>query len=210
MGRVTRIDDPLRLNRIKVKLWWQKELNEYESDWLQQGTLFAGPVDKQRGIDAWGLDYPLPEINSDVFVFFMEGNPYDGYYFGVPRFGLNERASPRIEKDKKIQFSLRIKLPNGYEFAVGTEGDALHLVNGHYRSKVQGNWHQSARGKLKQTTVRLVQGALSIIKKVSPTIQEVHYIRPDDDPELRDDLIDMMDGVPGREDPGIRKPEDLS
>jgi hypothetical protein len=211
LGHVTSLEDPLKLNRIKVRLQCFEDIGiEWESDWVKQGTLFAGPTDPQRGIEAWGLDYPMPEVHSDVFVFFNGGDITDPYWFGVPRYRAGDRSVPRIEKDPQNEFSLRVKLPNGFEFAIETGGSVVMQVFGHFTSWVKGNWDAGARGTFNVLATRLVQGALSMIKKVSPQMAEIHYIRQDEDPELRDKFVDLMSGTPGKKDPGIRKPEDLT
>src|ERR1043165_6100976 len=64
IGYCTNNNDPEKLNRIIVRLQFQNQEGkaDMETDWLQQLTLFAGPTDPQRGIEAWGLDVPLPEV----------------------------------------------------------------------------------------------------------------------------------------------------
>lgn len=212
IGQVTDIEDPKKLNRIKVKLHFQDEegMAEMQTDWLKQITLFAGPTDTRRGIEAWGLDYPLPEVHQDVVVFFNGGDPYDGFWWGVPRYREDERSVPRIEKDKKKQFSFRMKLPNGFEFCIETGGSVGLTIFGHCVAWVKGHLDFGARGRIHMLGTRIVQGALSVLKKVSPQMPESHYIRASDDPELREQFIDLMDGTPGQEDPGIRKPEPMS
>lgn len=212
IARCTDNDDPLKLNRIRVNLQFQDEEGkaEMQTDWLKQITIWAGPTDPERGIEAWGLDYPLPEVHQDVFVFFNGGDIHDGYYWGVPRYSEGDRSVPRVEKDTKKQFSFRMKMPNGFEFAIETGGSALLMVAGHLRVKALGSLFVSACGKLQTISSYLVSTAMSTIKKVAPTIVENHYRRPIDDPELRDDAIDAFTVFQGKEDPGIRKPTDLS
>ena len=211
IARCTNNEDPAKLNRIKVILPWQDEEGEpeQETDWLNQMTLFAGPTDPQRGIEAWGLDVPLPEVHQDVGVFFNCGNPHQGFWFMVPRYSERARSVPRVEKDSKKQFSFRMKLPNGFEFAIETEGSVLALVYGHLRVKAQGNLFASAIGKVQTIGTRILMGATSMIKRISPQMRESHYPTAED-PEYQADLIDAMRSVPGSEDPGIRRPEDLS
>jgi hypothetical protein len=211
VGHVTDIEDPLKLNRIKVRLQYFEEMGvEWESDWIKQGTMFAGPTDPNRGIEAWGLDYPLPEVHADVFIQFHAGDPHDGYSWGVPRYHEGDRSVPRVEKDANKEFSLRVKLPNGFEFAVETGGSVGFQVFGHFTSWIKGNWDAGARGTLNLLATRGVLAALSVFKKIAPQKPEQEYIRADDDPELRDKFVDLMSGTPGKKDPGIRKPEDLT
>jgi hypothetical protein len=212
IARCTANDDPLKLNRIRVNLQFQNDVGkaEMQTGWLKQITLFAGPTDSHRGIEAWGLDYPLPEVHQDVFVFFNGGDIHDGYWFGVPRYSEGDRSVPRIEKDQKKQFSFRMKLPNGFEFAIETGGSTLLLAMGHLRVKAAGNLFVSSCGKLKQIATRILIGGQSVIKQIAPVLVRQQYRKASEDPELRADVIDAYTLFPGKEDPGIRKPTGLS
>lgn len=207
---VTNIDDPKKLNRIKGRLqWMNEEGKEFETGWVKQGALHVGETDVQRGV-IFGLDMPMPEVHSSVFVFFNGGNPHDGYYWGAPRHRESDREVPRIEKDPKREFCMRWRFANGTEFGIGTEGDAYAIINGHCRVKVQGNLHVSARGVMSFISVKILQAARSVFKRIAGTLSDVQYVQVANDPEVRDMFIDAFDGVPGKADPGIRKPVDLN
>jgi hypothetical protein len=209
MGEVTQNNDPLHLRRLKVRLQWQNEDGmQQQTTWVKRGTLETGPTDPRRGME-WGLDYRTPEVRQNVFCFFNAGNIHDGYYFGMPIFAEGDRVQPQLEKDEKHEYSLRWRWPNGTEICVGTDGSVSVLINGHFTVKVQGHAKITARGNLKLIATNVVQVALNLWKRITSTFVDNHHIRPADDPELKEDLIEMMTGTPGKEDPGIRKPEDL-
>jgi hypothetical protein len=127
----------------------------------------------------------------------------------MPRYAEGERAQPALEKDEMHQYSLRWRFPNGTEICVGTDGSVSVLINGHFTLKVQGHAKLTARGIFKIMGTTIVQVSLNMWKRICAVFVDNHHIRIEDDPELKEDLIEMMSGTPGKEDPGIRKPRDL-
>jgi hypothetical protein len=208
--RVTTIDDPLKHNRIKVRYHWLEEDDGpvMESGWVNQFTSFAGPTNMARG-RVFGMDWPLPEVESLVGVFFDGGDLHRPWYFGQPRYLEDDTGAPRVEKDKHRDWSLRINLQNGFEFGVDTEGNVYLTIPGDLRVKGMCSAFISATSELIMSGTNVELDAKAVLRNRGVTADHIPYPRPDEKSEVRERTIDMYTGPPGREDPGIGTIEDM-
>ncbi|HEX8184723.1 MAG TPA: phage baseplate assembly protein V [Blastocatellia bacterium] len=206
VGRVTNIEDPDKQNRVKATLQFQQEdgIAEMETGWLWQMTNFAGPTNINRG-RVFGVDWPMPEVGSLIYIWFNGGNPHDGHYGFQPRYGEGGTAAPSLAKDDKRDWCFRLAFQNGTEFGIDTEGNVYLHCEGNLRVKVQGQTHISSRGTMTLIASKLRALSMSVLRLLGVTIDQTNYPRPDEAAQVREMMIDAMRGVPGRKDPKIGK-----
>src|ERR1041384_4048610 len=210
-ARVTNIDDPDKQGRIKAKFHWLEDddAGEMESGWLARSVPFVGPTDMKRQ-RLVGMNWPLPEVCSLVVIGFNGGDVHDGIYLGQPEYHQDDVGAPPTDKDKHIDWSLRIALQNGFEFGVDTDGNAYMEIPGNLRVRGKCDVHVSAKGVLAMVAISAVRAvSASVLRLLGVTVDQTNYPRPDEATELREMMIDAAKGPPGRKDPGIGKIEDL-
>jgi hypothetical protein len=209
-ARVKDIDDPEKQGRIKVTFHWLEEEGEAEmtTGWLTRCVPFVGPTNMKRQ-RLFGMNWPLPEVGSLVVIGFNGGDVHDGVFFGQPEYLENDVGAPPTEKDKNIDWSLRLALQNGSEFGFDTEGNCYMVVTGNLRVRVLGSAHISAKGVITVLATKVRNIALSVLRLLGVTIDQTNYPRPDEAGELREMMIDAMKHPPGRKDPGIGKIRDI-
>jgi len=205
-ARVTNNKDPEKQGRIKVRYNWMDETQE--SGWVgQHSNTGLGPTNLQRG-RVFGMDWPLPEVGSMVSIYFANGDVYDPWYFGAPRYQEGGTGVPDLEKDDKRDWSLRFALQNGAECGFDTEGN-FYLVCNQMRVLVRGSAHISAVGVITILATKVRALAMSVLRLFGVTIDQSNYPRPEEKAEVREMMIDAMKQPPGRQDPGIGKISDL-
>jgi hypothetical protein len=210
-ARVTDIKDPEKQGRIKVKFHWLEDddAGEMESGWLTRCVPFVGPTDMKRG-RLFGMNWPLPEVGSLVVIAFNGGDVHDGVFFGQPEYRENDVGAPPTEKDKHIDWSLRLALQNGFEIGVDTDGNCYLEVPGNLRVRGKCDVHVSAKGILNMLGIAAIRVLpSSVLRLIGVTIDQSNYPRPEEWLEIREMMIDAAKGPPGRKDPGIRKIKDI-
>lgn len=104
IGRVTDVDDPEYLRRIKVEL---EAYPGYSTDWLE---CYASVV---------GTDPPLPKLGQLTMVQFINGDPHRGIWQGV-------------KVDPELNPSFNQSDPK-YDSTHSVEGDTVILCGGNYQ-----------------------------------------------------------------------------
>jgi len=109
---VVRNDDPLRLNRVRVKYPWQKA-NSDATPWIRVTVPFAGSPDSSGGVTM------TPEVGEQVVVDYYDGNierPYvDGsFYFrfkggdGLIAHSPSQGLTPHVPRIPQTMDTLRV------------------------------------------------------------------------------------------------------
>ncbi|MGR9115881.1 MAG: phage baseplate assembly protein V [Gammaproteobacteria bacterium] len=114
MARVTQVDDPERLGRIKVIL---PGYNDVETDWLEVVMPAAG-VNKGLVV--------LPDIDDKVMLLMLNGRPDQGIVLG----GLYGEEGPpdhNVQDDSVHRFSFLT--PGGQAIRMNDRGASISLVN---------------------------------------------------------------------------------
>ena len=208
IGRVTSIDDPQQLRRIKVRFQFQEQ--GQESGWLWDGrSPFGGPTQLSRGM-VWGVDWPVPEVGCSVLCLFENGDIHNGFYIGVHRYASQGYGVPGIpgvgqSKDGRNDWSFRMAFPSGTHFGVDTEGSFTAVIAGNMAIKGLCNLIITAAG---MWTIWGIKGRIvgkAVLKAISSAFHTTNY-NSGDDPDLRPLEKDAMTRVPGKADPGITLP----
>jgi hypothetical protein len=208
-ARVTDIKDPEKLGRLKCKFYWQEEegVAEMETGWITRNLAWAGPTRMSRG-RRFGSNVPHPEVGSLAILRCMNGDIHDLVYDGQPEYMEGDLGAPPSDKDDHTDWCFRISLPNGYEFAVDTEGNKWENIPGNWRVKVGGSIHISARGIITFFAPMFRAFTIGILRLLGAKVETHNWPSPEEAAQLREMTIDAMKMPPGREDPGIGKVED--
>jgi hypothetical protein len=210
-ARVTNIDDPDKQGRIKTRFHWLEDDDapELESGWLTRCVPFGGPTNMKRG-RRFGMNWPMPEVGSLVVIAFNGGDVHDGVFFGQPEYHEDDVGAPPTDKDKHIDWSLRVALQNGFEFGVDTEGNAYAEIPGNLRIRGKCDVHISAKGILTMLAIGAVRAvSATVLRLLGVTVDQTNYPRPEEKVQLREMMIDAAKGPAGRKDPGIGRISDL-
>jgi phage baseplate assembly protein V len=116
LGVVSRIDDPERLGRVQVAL---PGFGNLESDWLEVLSVGAGAG---KGLMA------LPDVNDQVLVLAIDGDPSRGVIIGG-LYGAGGWPDSGIESDAVRRFTLQT--PGGQRIRLDDHGELVRLENRH-------------------------------------------------------------------------------
>jgi hypothetical protein len=210
-AHVTDIDDPEGQGRIKCTWYFQQEegVAEMETDWITRIVPWNGPTKMSRG-RIFGFNPPHPEVGSRVVLACMSGDPHDLILVGQPEYLQDDTGAPPSEKDDHIDWAFRMRLQNGWEWGIDSEGNEYKTTPGNYRHKVGGSSFQSARGiwSVWGVATRIVAAAMN--RLIGAKVETSNYLTPEEEVEVRKMSIDAMDFPPGYKDPGIGKIADLN
>lgn len=205
-ARVTDIKDPEKQGRIKCRCFWQVEdkQEEWETDWITRVTPFVGPT-KMKRERRFGVNWPHPEVGSLAILACMGGDPHDLIFLGQPEYIRDEYGAPPSDKDDHTDWSFRLRLQNGWEWGVDTEGNEYKITPGNYRHKVLASLFISARGiaTVFGAATRII--ALAMNRLIGAKVETANYKTPEEAAEVRTMAIDAMDAPQGKKDPGIGK-----
>ncbi len=113
VAKVTRVDDPKKLGRLKLKLTCYDDI---ETDWLEVVLPAAG---HNKGLIA------LPDVGDDVLVLLVSGDPSQGIVLGC-LFGTGAPDELGVDGNNVRQYFLRT--PGGQQICLDDADDSLHLV----------------------------------------------------------------------------------
>lgn len=114
VGIVTNIDDPDKLNRVKVKLL-NRDKSDYETDFIRVATPMTGKE--------WGMFF-FPEVGDEVLVAFSNGDIVKPYVMGS-LWNQNYKAPVQMNDGKN--FIRKIKTKSGHELIFNDEDDKEYI-----------------------------------------------------------------------------------
>jgi hypothetical protein len=203
-ARVTNITDPDGMGRLKARMHWLEEEGgpQLESDWMTRCVPFSGPTNLARG-RTFGVDWPMPEVGSDVLIMFEAGDPHNPIFVGMPSYLSGQYGAPPLSKDSNTAWSFRICFQNGTELGVDTEGNVYLTVAGNLRVKILGSGFISARGCLTMMGIMVRVLSQTVLRLLGMPIDQTNYVRPDERAQVREMQIDAYTSPAGRRDSGI-------
>lgn len=211
-ARVTDIKDPEDQGRIKCRCYWQVDPEqpalEWETDWITRVMPFVGPT-KMKRVRRFGVNWPHPEVGSMAILACMGGDPHDLVFLGQPEYLRDELGAPPSPKDDHTDWSFYIRLQNGWEWGVDSEGNEHKITPGNYRHKVLASAFVSARGiyTVFGAATRLV--SLAMNRLIGAKVETANYKTAEEFLEVREMAIDAMTAPAGQKDPGIGKVPDI-
>jgi len=114
VGRVTQVDDPEKLGRVKVIL---PNYAELETDWLEVVVPGAG---KGKGIIA------LPDIDDQVLVLLLQGDPANGVVLGG-LYGVNSPPDSGVDDGVTRRYSFMT--PGGQKISLDDTKKTVRVEN---------------------------------------------------------------------------------
>lgn len=122
-GKVVDTADPLQLGRVRIRVYGMTESSMIPIGALPW-ALPAMPISNGAGSSSGS--FFVPEVNSEVFLFFEEGNPMSPVYFAEAQNGIKGQPSFKSTNyPKRVGF----RLSNGVQMYIDKQSDVVVVTH---------------------------------------------------------------------------------